>query len=133
MPRINHIALKVPDLAQASALYEGVFGFRHVSTVKNPGRTSRHLSDGYLFLTMIQYDSEDAPEAGFAGAGPCIHHFGIVVDDPAAYEAKLLEAGCEVLSGTSAALPVKFRPSPGVVAELLADDSIPVDAKGGAR
>lgn len=133
MPRINHIALKVPDLMQASALYEGVFGFRHVSTVKNPGRTSRHLTDGYLFLTMIEYEGEDAPEAGFAGPGGCIHHFGIVVDDPVAYEAKLREAGCEVLSGSAAALPVKFRASQGVVAELLADDSIPVDAKGPAR
>ncbi len=124
MPRINHIAIKVPDLAEATRLYEGVFGFRYVTTVESPGRTSRHLTDGYLFLTMIHYHSEASPEADFAGAGPCIHHFGIVVDDPVAYEAKLREQGCEFLSGSGEKLPLKFRPSPGVVAELLAEDSI---------
>jgi tripartite-type tricarboxylate transporter receptor subunit TctC len=115
MPRINHIALKVPDLAQASALYEGVFGLRHVSTVKNSGRTSRHLTDGYPFLTMIQYDSEDTPEAGFAGAGPCIHHFGIVVDDPAAYEAKLARGGLRGAVGQlgGAACDVPAEPGRG--------------------
>lgn len=127
MARINHIAIKVPDLTAASALYEGVFGMKHVTTVESVGRTSRHLTDGYLFLTLIRYDSEDAPEAGFAGAGPCIHHFGIVVDDPAKYEAALREHGCEFLSGSAAALPLKFRPSAGVVAELLVEDSIKKD------
>lgn len=129
MPRINHIAIKVPDLSEATRLYEDVFGFRYVSTVESPGRTSRHLTDGYLFLTMIHYHSEDSPEADFAGAGPCIHHFGIVVDDPVGYEARLKAHGCEVLSGSADKLPVKFRPSAGVVAELLVDDSIRPDQR----
>lgn len=124
MPRINHIAIKVPDLAQASSLYEGVFGLTYVTTVKSVGRTSRHLTDGHIFLTLIQYDSEASPEADFAGAGPCIHHFGIEVDEPQKFEDALRERGCEFLSGSAAALPLKFRPSPGVVAELLLDDSI---------
>ncbi|HTK02179.1 MAG TPA: VOC family protein [Bordetella sp.] len=129
MPHINHIAIKVASIAESSVLYQDVFGFKHVSTVESVGRTSYHLSDGSFFVTLIQYDSEDSPEADFAGPGGCIHHFGIVVDDPEKYEKALHAHGCEILSGTAAKLPVKFRPSAGVVAELLVEDSIKPDAK----
>jgi lactoylglutathione lyase len=129
MPHINHIAIKVASIAESRVLYEDVFGFKHVSTVESVGRTSYHLSDGGFFVTLIQYDSENSPEADFAGPGGCIHHFGIVVDNPEKYEKALRDHGCEVLSGSAAMLPVKFRPSAGVVAELLVEDSIKPDAK----
>jgi len=129
VPHINHIAIKVASIAESSVLYEDVFGFKHVSTVHSPGRTSHHLSDGGFFITLIQYDSEDSPEADFAGPGGCIHHFGIVVEEPEKYEKALRDHGCEILSGSASKLPVKFRPSPGVVAELLVEDSIKPDSK----
>jgi lactoylglutathione lyase len=119
----------VPELMAASELYENVFGLTYVSTVPNPGRTSRHLTDGHIFLTLIQYDSEDSPEARFAGDGPGVHHFGIEVDDAADYEAKLKARGCEILSGSAEHLPVKFRASPGVCAELLLSTSIPTETE----
>jgi lactoylglutathione lyase len=130
MPHINHIAIKVASIEESKVLYQDVFGFRHVSTVPSPGRTSYHLQAGEgFFLTLIQYDSEDSPEADYAGPGGAIHHIGIVVDDPVKYEAALKAHGCEILSGSAAALPVKFRPSGGVVAELLVEQSIKPDAK----
>ena len=37
------------------------------------------------------YDSESAPEATLAGEGPCIHHWGLEVDDRAEF-ARIIEA-----------------------------------------
>lgn len=131
MMKINHVAIKVDDLDAAIELYENVFGLKYVSTVQSVGHISRHLTDGRIFLTLLKYDSEAAPEADLSGPGPCIHHLGFEVDDPAAYDAKLRKfPGVEIVSGTPARLPVKFRDKDGIVAELLASDTI---EKAGAR
>jgi lactoylglutathione lyase len=122
MPRIVHLAVKVDDLEGASKLYETVFGFSHVSTVQSPGHVSRHLSDGSTVLSLLKYDSEAAPEATLAGSGPCIHHFGIEIDDPVPYEKALKEFGCEIISGSAEKLPIKFRTPQGIVAEILRPD-----------
>ena len=125
MPSVTHLAIKVDNLDAESKLYETVFGFKYVSTVNSPGRVSRHLSDGALFLTLIKYDSEQSDEADLSGPGPCIHHFGVEVDDPARYEAALKEFGCEIISGSADKMPIKFRSADGIVAELLAKNTIP--------
>jgi len=125
MPRINHIAIKVDDLQSATDLYEKVFGLKYVSTAQSEGHVSRHLSDGAIFLTLMKYESEQSPEADLSGPGPCIHHIGLEVDDPARYEAMLKEfKGVEIISGSADKLPVKFRTKDGIVAELLAADTI---------
>ncbi len=118
MPRITHIALKVADIDSATKLYEDVFGFRYVETVQSKGHVSRQLSDGHLSLALMQYESEQSPEATLAGPGPCIHHFGLEVDDLAKYTADIVNAGCEILSGSPEKPPVKFRTPSGVIAEL---------------
>ena len=131
MTRINHIAIKVDDLQAATNLYENVFGLMYVSTVQSVGHISRHLSDGVMYLTLLKYESEESPEATIAGAGPCIHHFGLEVEDPAKYEAMLKSfPGIEIISGTAAKLPVKFRTKDGIVGELLEADTI---AKAGSK
>ena len=45
------------------------------------GHISRHLTDGYVDLALMLYDSEDDPEAKLVGPGPAIHHFGVAVAD----------------------------------------------------
>lgn len=120
MADLVHIAIKVEDLEKASAFYEQVLGFHHTGTSRKGEtntHTSRHLSNGKFDLALMKYDSEDAPEARLAGDGPCIHHYGVKVDDPLAYEAKLREAGCEILSAPGE-IPVKFRDPGGVVGEV---------------
>jgi catechol 2,3-dioxygenase-like lactoylglutathione lyase family enzyme len=125
MTKINHIAIKVDDLQAATDLYENVFGLKYMSTVQSVGHISRHLSDGAIFLTLLKYENEQSPEADLSGPGPCIHHFGLEVDDPARYEAMLKKfAGVEIISGSADKLPVKFRTKDGIVAELLAADTI---------
>jgi len=122
MPKITHIALKVNDVEKTSRFYETVFGFAHVNTVHREGtrgsHVSRHLSDGTMDLTLMQYEHEDADEADFSGPAPCIHHFGIEVDDVEAFAKALTASGGEILSAPGK-LPVKFRAPGGPVAEVV--------------
>jgi lactoylglutathione lyase len=118
MARIVHIALKVDDLEKSSQFYENVFGFKPVETSKVRDHTSRHLSDGVIDLALIRYDSEESAEAKASGAGPCIHHFAIEVDDFDKYVAEIGKFGCEIISDPGV-VPVKFRAPGGTVAEIV--------------
>lgn len=121
MARINHVALKVEDLDQATRFYETVFGFRQVGTGRSRGHVSRHLTDGYVDLALMVYDSEEDEEAKLVGEGPAIHHFGIAVDDREAVLAKIEAAGGTILSKRDAGT-VKFRSPDGTIAEIAAPD-----------
>lgn len=118
MARIVHIALKVEDLERASEFYEKVFGFVRNETTKVRDHTSRHLTDGSIDLALIKYDSEESAEARASGAGPCIHHFGIEVDDMGRFAAELGKFGCEIISDPGV-VPIKFRAPGGTVAEIV--------------
>ncbi len=122
MSRITHIALRVEDAVKTSKFYETVFGFEHVNTVHRDGKkgshASRHLTDGAMDLTLMQYESDDADEADLAGPPPCIHHFGVEVDDVEAFTKNLIAAGGEVVSAPGK-LPVKFRAPGGPIGEII--------------
>ncbi|MBV8133982.1 MAG: VOC family protein [Alphaproteobacteria bacterium] len=117
MARINHVALKVSDLETATRFYENVFGFRQVKTGRSRGHVSRHLTDGYVDLALMVYDSEDDEEAKLAGEGPAIHHFGIEVDDRQGVIEKI-EANGGVLLSKPESGAVKFRSPDGTIAEI---------------
>jgi lactoylglutathione lyase len=89
MARIVHIALKVEDLDKATKFYEDVFGIYQLKTGHARGHTSRHMTEGTIDLALMTYDSEDEPEAQLSGPGPCIHHFGIEVEDREATAKKI--------------------------------------------
>jgi catechol 2,3-dioxygenase-like lactoylglutathione lyase family enzyme len=122
---IKHIALKVDDADATRAFYENVFGFKHVNTVRRKGvqgdHISHHLTDGYMDLTLLHYEGTDADEADFAGPAPCIHHFGIEVDDLDAFIAGIQASGGEILTAPGH-LPVKFRSPNGPVGEVVPKD-----------
>ncbi|HEY1260144.1 MAG TPA: VOC family protein [Stellaceae bacterium] len=117
MAKINHVALKVNDLEAATKFYENVFGFRQVGTGRSRGHISRHLTDGYVDLALMVYDSEADEEAKLVGEGPAIHHFGIAVEDRAATLAKIAANGGTILSKPDAGT-VKFRSPDGTIAEI---------------
>jgi predicted enzyme related to lactoylglutathione lyase len=117
--RIVHLALKVPDLEQATSFYENVFGFRRLSTARNHQHVSRHLTDGDTDLALMVYDGEDAAEAQLAGPGPRIHHWGIEVADREAVAAAVKRHGGAVLSKPEANA-LKFRAPDGTIAEIVA-------------
>lgn len=122
MARITHIALRVDDIEATSRFYETVFGFRHVKTVRRPGKRgdhiSRHLTDGATDLSLLQYESDSADEADLSGPPPCIHHFGIEVEDLESYAAALEKAGAQIVSAPGK-LPIKFRAPGGPIAEIV--------------
>lgn len=109
MPKIVHVALKVPDLQKAGSFYEKMFGFVPGRKTVSSDHTSYHLSDGTIDLSLMQYNSDSEP---------CVHHFGIEVEDLQAAVIQLQAAGCEILS-PAGEVPVKFRDPNGVVAELV--------------
>ncbi len=117
MAKIVHLALKVEDLDKATAFYQRVLGFVPMGTTVLRDHTSRHMSDGTIDLALIKYDY-DSPEALASGEGPCIHHFGVEVEDLEASVEAARAAGCEILSPPGE-VPIKFRDPNGVVAELV--------------
>jgi len=111
--------LKVENLEETTRFYQEVFGFTEQSTRKVRDHTSRHLSDGDLDFTLIRYDEgTQSNESKASGAGPCIHHFAIEVDDMEKYTALIRSHGCEIISDPGV-VPVKFRAPGGTVAELV--------------
>jgi lactoylglutathione lyase len=115
---IKHIAIKVDDLEAATKFYEEVFGFRQGKTGNRDGHISRHMTDGNVDFAIMKYESEDTPEAQFSGPGPCIHHWGVEVDDRAAFAEKIRKAGGEVLT-TPEKGAWKFRAPDGTLAEIV--------------
>lgn len=119
---IKHIAFRVEDIDTERAFYESVFGYKHVNTVRRKGvrgdHISCHMTDGYMDLTLIHYESADSDEADFAGPSPCIHHIGMEVDDLDAFIHSIRESGGEILTAPGH-LPVKFRSPGGPVAEVV--------------
>ena len=118
MARIVHIAIKVNDLEKATKFYEDVFGFRQAGTSMARGHVSRHMTDGAIDLALMVYDSEDVEEAQLSGPGPCIHHWGIEVEDRDAYVAKITAGGGTILSAPGEGA-LKFRAPDGTVAEIV--------------
>ncbi|HEY1799281.1 MAG TPA: VOC family protein [Stellaceae bacterium] len=118
MPRINHIALKVDDLETATKFYENVYGFKQVKTGRSRGHISRHMTDGYLDLALMVYDSEDDAEAKLVGTGPAIHHFGIEVEDHEGFAEIVAKNGGTILSKPGQ-IPIKYRSPDGTVAEIV--------------
>jgi lactoylglutathione lyase len=116
--RIVHVAIKVNDLEKATKFYENVFGFKQLSTGRNHQHISRHMSDGHTDLALMIYDSEDAAEAQLAGAGPCIHHWGLEVDDREAFAETIRKRGGTILSKPDANA-LKFRGPDGNIAEIV--------------
>jgi lactoylglutathione lyase len=118
MARIVHIALKVEDLDKATKFYEDVFGIYQLKTGHARGHTSRHMTEGTIDLALMTYDSEDEPEAQLSGPGPCIHHFGIEVEDREATAKKIAEHGGEIFSDPGEGA-LKFRAPDGNMCEIV--------------
>ncbi len=118
MARIVHIALKVEDLEKATKFYEDVFGICQLKTGHARGHTSRHMTEGTIDLALMTYDSEDEPEAKLSGPGPCIHHFGIEVEDRDAMGGAIEQRGGAIFSDKEEGA-LKFRAPDGCMAELV--------------
>jgi lactoylglutathione lyase len=118
MARIVHIALKVNDLEKATRFYEDVFGLYQTKTGHSRGHVSRHMTDGNIDLALMVYDSENENEAQLSGSGPCIHHWGIEVENREETVEKIKKNGGTIFSDPEAGA-LKFRAPDGNLAEIV--------------
>ena len=119
MSRIVHLSLKVDDIKKTGDFYQKMFNFQDAETKKTRDHTSRHMTDGEIDFTLLTYnDDATSAESTAAGAGPCIHHFGIEVEDLQKATADIQANGCVVVSDPGV-IPVKFRAPGGTIAELV--------------
>src|SRR5476651_2768634 len=119
MNRIVHISLKVDDVDGTGEFYRKVFGFVDSGTRKTRDHLSRHMTDGAIDFTLMQYDAgTQSKESKAAGDGPCIHHFAIEVPDIESATREIASHGSEIVSDPGV-IPVKFRAPGGTIAELI--------------
>ena len=130
MSRIVHLSLKVDDFEKTGDFYQKMFNFQDAGTKKTRGDTSRHMTDGEMDFTLLNYDvGVTSPESTAAGAAPCIHHFGIEVEDLQKATDEIQSNGCVVVS-ESGVIPVKFRAPGGTIAELVEIGRYKTDSGG---
>src|SRR5262249_30690945 len=118
MAHTAHLARKVEDREKPTKSYEDVSGTSQLKTGEAGGHTPRHMTEGTIDLALMTYDSEDEPEAKLSGPGPCIHHFGIEVEDRDAMSGAIEQGGGSIFSDKEEGA-LKFRAPDGCMAELV--------------
>ncbi len=114
MLRIRHIALASDHPGKAADFYKEAFGFQELrrfgldpdapDVAKRPSGV--FLTDGAINIAILKFNDDQLGKGmDFLG----IHHFGVVVDDTAAWMAKLEAMGAE---------PVPYQAPPGGHAEI---------------
>ena len=99
--RLNHVAIAVPDLAAASAVYRDVLG----ASVSDPVEVAEHgvtvvfVELPNTKIELLQPLGEDSPIAAFLARNPAggMHHICYEVDDILAARDRLKAEGLRVL------------------------------------
>jgi len=93
MARIRHLAITTDDPEKVAAFYMKAFDMKEISCAPNG---SRHLTDGYIDLAILNWKTEQDPDVGPNGPNYSgIHHIGFHVDDMAEASKKLESADGE--------------------------------------
>ena len=99
--RLNHVAIAVPDLEAASALYRGTLGATVSAPLDLPehGVTTVFVTLPNTKLELLHPLGEGSPIAGFLARNPAggIHHLCYEVDDIRAARDRLIADGARVL------------------------------------
>jgi methylmalonyl-CoA/ethylmalonyl-CoA epimerase len=99
--RLNHVAIAVPDLAAAAALYRDTLGAKVSAPVPQPahGVTVVFVEMPNTKIELLHPLGENSPIAGFLqkNAAGGIHHVCYEVDDIYAARDRLRAAGARVL------------------------------------
>ena len=99
--RLNHVAIAVPDLAAASALYRGILGAEVSEPLDLPehGVTTVFVTLPNTKLELLHPLGDGSPIAGFLAKNPAggIHHLCYEVDDIGAARDRLVAEGARVL------------------------------------
>jgi methylmalonyl-CoA/ethylmalonyl-CoA epimerase len=99
--RLNHVAIAVPDLATAAALYRETLGARVSAPQPEPahGVTVVFVELPNTKVELLEPLGEASPIAGFLEKSPAggIHHICYEVDDIIAARDRLAASGARVL------------------------------------
>jgi len=99
--RLNHVAIAVPDLAAAAALYRDTLGAEVSDPQAEPdhGVTVVFITLPNTKIELLEPLGEASPIAGFLEKSPAggIHHICYEVDDILAARDKLAAGGARVL------------------------------------
>ena len=99
--RLNHIAIAVPDLAAATAVYRDTLGARVSAPQALPehGVTVVFIDTGNCKIELLEPLGEESPIASFLEKNPSggMHHLCYEVDDILAARDRLMASGARVL------------------------------------
>jgi methylmalonyl-CoA/ethylmalonyl-CoA epimerase len=98
--KVDHVAIAVPDIAEALALFAGVFGGTFLNGGDDEGHGIRtvQLALPGLNVELIQPISDDSYLQGhLERRGPGLHHITMLVDDLEAAVGELVAADREVV------------------------------------
>lgn len=99
--KLNHVAIAVPDLAAATAVYRDILGGAVSAPLALPehGVTTVFVTLPNTKIELLQPLGENSPIAGFLSKNPAggIHHLCYEVADIKAAAARLKAAGMRVL------------------------------------
>ncbi len=112
--RLNHVAIAVPDLAAAAALYRDTLG----ATVSAPVDLPEHgVSTVFVTLSNTKIEllhplGDDSPIANFLARNPGggVHHVCYEVDDILAARDRLRAGGARVLGDGEPAIGAHGKP-----------------------
>jgi methylmalonyl-CoA/ethylmalonyl-CoA epimerase len=99
--RLNHVAIAVPDLAAASAVYRDTLGavVTEPQALPEHGVTVVFIDTGNTKVELLEPLGENSPIAAFLAKNPAggMHHICYEVDDIIAARDRLKSAGARVL------------------------------------
>lgn len=112
--RLNHVAIAVPDLAAASAMYRDTLGARVSAPIDQPAHGVRvaFIELPNTKIELLEALGADSPIAGFLAKNPAggIHHLCYEVDDILAARDRLRDAGARVLGDGSPRIGAHGKP-----------------------
>ena len=99
--RLNHVAIAVPDLAAASAVYRDMLGAKvsDAQALPDHGVTVVFIDTGNSKIELLEPLGEASPIAAFLAKTPAggMHHLCYEVDDILAARDRLVASGARVL------------------------------------
>jgi len=99
--RLNHVAIAVPDVAAAAALYRDKLGARVSAAVPQPehGVTTAFVELSNAKIELLEPLGPGSPIANFLARNPAggVHHLCYEVDDIRAARERLKASGARVL------------------------------------
>jgi len=112
--RLNHVAIVVPDLAAAAALYRTILGAEVSAPVDQPdhGVTVVFVTLPNTKIELLHPLGENSPIGAFLARNPSggIHHVCYEVEDILAARDRLRETGARVLGSGEPAIGAHGKP-----------------------